>query len=281
MRKKILVCLITLLALGLIASTAYGPKSPMNAAEQKPIHKVTGVNLKDAKHAGGLTITMKITLPDGTERPGSRGINIAEGESAESKAEKLQAAANDIIKNDLKCKGSSDRKKNGKQVTFKLPASLNPQVEVDSDFTGEEEKAMSKKQIDDFYKASTAPVEEQDATPIEGEEPASPRIVTDETTTNANYNSMFLGGAPLGTWNGPSDGMLNVSVGADNYSTPTMGKTLDMLATEILTHYTDLGYTVFLTGDPMTGFYIDAGYYTVSVEALDNGMIGGVRLVTP
>ncbi len=273
MKNNRLTFWIMLVGLSLLVSISAGdPVTPEGYGS--PV-KVFGVKVGTPDADGG-TVRVEITMKHGgTNNFETRYSNVTlnGGETAAEKAEKIAAAAKAIIAA-FEAEGTAEHGANG-EVTIEVPAGLSPKVSIESKETGEEDKEMSYKEIKEFYE-QVEPLEDEDMIPIEPRSIFAPMIVADDTTTNSYLNSIILKDIPMGTWHGVAGGTLNVSVGVDMYSTPTMGKTLDMLAVEIADYYTAMGYPIVLTGDATNGYYIQTGNFCPSVQGLDDGLTVGL-----
>lgn len=277
MKLKVLMFFITIVCVFLITSAAADQGLPQNRSGR---NMVSGVNVGDPQQNGVVVVVIRIEVPDPDNpgetitKDGTRTINVTGATTDQEKAEEIQKKAQEIL-NELGLQNNSHtkRKQNGTKVTFKIPAVLNPQVFVTSTATEEEDSAMSEKELRDFYKQEAAETSEEGGGQSEGDSerisfPAD--IVVDDTIANSNQNSIILKGTPAGMWLGNPGGNLYVAVGTDSLWLSTQGVTLEQLANSILQHYTDLGYAVTLTGDPIGGFFINTGYFCPTVQAQDD-----------
>jgi hypothetical protein len=296
MKHKLFICLIAIIGLSLVPYTAQGADLKGSGS----IIKTFPVKVGDPPNAGTVTLKVEIRTPakPGTTTPGPKlrpelKIDITADDTAKQKAEKIANALNEFIKAN-KIEGSATVGENG-ELVIDLPTGLGPKLELNTKATGEKDKAMSSKELDQFYldQMETTPAgsggepgtgepgtEDPDPGEPDGDNPTPPAEETlDSSITNSLINSIVIIGAPSGTWEGVAgEGVLNVSVGLDDYSISTQGLTAEELATMIFDYYTSLGYEVTLSGDATTGFAINTGYYCPSVQALDDDLEVGLRM---
>lgn len=306
MKCKLFICLIAIIGFSLVPYTAQGGELRGSGS----IIKTFPVKVGDPPKSGTVTLKVEIKTPakPGTTTPGPKlreelEIDIAAVDTAKQKAEKIANALNAFIEAN-KIEGSASVGENG-ELVIDLPTGLSPKLELDTKATSERDKAMSSKELDQFYldQIETPPAGggeepgtgepgtgepdpgepdpgEPDTGEPGGDDPPPPGEETlDDSITNELINSIVIIGAPSGTWEGVAGaGVLNVSVGLDDYSISTQGLTAEQLATMILDYYTGLGYEVTLSGDAVTGFAVNTGYYCPSVQALDDDLEVGLRM---
>jgi hypothetical protein len=300
MKRKLFICLVTIIGLSLVSNTALG----VTLKGYGSIIKTFPVCVGDPDKPGTVTLKIDMYSPakPGTTKVGPKlrpeiPIDLSGDETPKQKAEKIAKALNKFI-TDNKIEGSASVGENG-ELIIDLPASLKPKLELlDTQATGERTKSMSEKELDAYLLGQVNPPpdgeepggeepggeepggEEPGGEEPDGDDPPPPGEETlDPSITNSLLNSIIIMGTPSGTWNGiPGDGVLNVSIGLDNYSIPTQGLTAEQLAIMILNHYAGLGYEVTLTGDAVTGFAINTGYYCPSVQGYDDDLVVGLRM---